>query len=68
MCEDIYVCVGVDIYVCVYIYIYIYICIYKLLSCAAITDFPDPLLPFVSIVHRSRQVLQATSRIGIELL
>ena len=37
-------------------------------SChATSTDFSDPLLPSVSIVSRSRQVLQATSVIGTEL-
>ena len=35
---------------------------------AASTDFPDPLLPFFSVVHRSQQVLQATSCISTELL
>ena len=45
------------------IYIYIYI------SChATSTDFPDPLSSPDSIVHRSRQVFQATSCIGTELL
>ena len=28
---------------------------------ATCTDFPDPLLPFVSIIYRFRQVFQATS-------
>ena len=36
--------------------------------CAASTDFPDPLLPLVSIVHCSWQVFQATSCIHTELL
>ena len=31
-------------------------------------DFPDPPTPSVSIVHRSREVLQATSCIGTEQL
>ena len=34
----------------------------------ATTDLPDPLSSPVSIIHRSRQVFQATSCIGIELL
>ena len=38
-------------------------------SChAASADLPDLLLPSVSIVHRSREVFQATSCIGTELL
>ena len=40
---------------CVYIYIYIYISSSSS-SCAASTDFPDSLLPFVSIIHRLQQV------------
>ena len=35
---------------------------------AASTDLPDSLLPPISIVHRSREVFQATSSIGTELL
>ena len=46
--------------------IYIYI---SSSSChATSTDFPDPLSSFFSIVHRSRQVFQATSCISTELL
>ena len=38
-------------------------------SCRAISiDIPDPLLPPLPIVHRSRQVLRATSHIYTELL
>ena len=37
-------------------------------SSAASTDFPDPLLPLVSLVHCFRQVFQATSCIDTELL
>ena len=38
-------------------------------SChAASTDFLGPLSPPASIVHRSREVLQATSCIGTKLL
>ena len=37
-------------------------------ACHARTDFPDPLSPLVFIVHRFREVYQATSRISIELL
>ena len=38
-------------------------------SCRATSmDFPDPLSPLFSIVHRSRQVSQATSCISTELL
>ena len=32
------------------------------------TDFPDPRLPIVPIVHRSRFVFHATSRITAKLL
>ena len=34
----------------------------------ASTDLPDPFSPLVSIIHRSREVFQATSSIGTELL
>ena len=34
----------------------------------ASTDFPDPLSPLVPIIHRSRQVFQATTCISTELL
>ena len=45
------------------IYIYIYI------SCHAVsTDFPEPLPPPISIVHRSREVFKAISCNGTELL
>ena len=45
------------------LYIYIYI------SCrSARMDLPDPLSPPVSFVHRPREVFQATSCIGIDLL
>ena len=38
-------------------------------SCrTASMDLPGPLLPLISIVHRSRKVFQATSSIGTELL
>ena len=37
-------------------------------SRAASTDLPDPLLLPVSIVHRSRELFQATPCIGTELL
>ena len=37
-------------------------------SCAASMDFPDPLRPFVSIVHCSWKVFQTTSCISTELL
>ena len=38
-------------------------------SCqAASTDSPDSMSPAVSIVHRSQEVIQATSCIGTELL
>ena len=40
----------------------------SLSSRAVSMDLPDPLSQFVSIVHRSRQVFQATSCIGKELL
>ena len=47
-----------------HIYIYIYIS-----SCRATsTDIPDPLSPFLPIVHRLRQVFRATSRILTQLL
>ena len=53
------------------IYIYwnvLYLYIYISPSChAARKDFTDSLSPPVSIVHRSRQVFQATSCIGTEL-
>ena len=52
-----------------YIYIYTYIFIYIIMIIIfSNTDFPDPLLPPVSIVYRSRQVLQVTSCIGTEQL
>ena len=47
---------------------YIYIYMYSPSCHAASTNLPDPLSPPVSIVHRCRQVLRATSRIGTELL
>ena len=50
------------------IYIYIYVCISSSSCRAASTDLPDPLSPPVSIVHRSREIFQATSCIGTELL
>ena len=37
-------------------------------SQAASMDLPDPLLPPISIAHRSREVFQAISCIGTELL
>ena len=47
----------------IHIYIYIYI------SCrAAMTDYPDPLSLPEFTVHRSRQVFQATSCTGTEML
>ena len=46
---------------CIYIYIYIS-------SCAASMDFPDPLSPLISIVHRSWRIFNATSCISTELL
>ena len=50
----------------------VYICISSSsssLSCRnARTDLPDPLSPLVSIVHRSREMIPATSCIGTELL
>ena len=53
-------------FVCIYIYIYIYI---SSSSCrAASTNFPDPLSPPVSIVHRFPEVFQAISCIGTELV
>ena len=53
----------------IFIYIYIYIYISSLLSCpAASMDLPDPLSPPVSIIHRSREVFQATSSISTKLL
>ena len=49
-------------------YIYIYIYIYISLCRAASMDLPDSLSSPVSIVHRTREVFQATSCIGTELL
>ena len=54
-----------------YIYIYILVCVYilSLSSCHAIsTDIPDPLSPYVPIVHYFQLILRATTRIGTELL
>ena len=51
-----------------HIYIDKFESLYFSLFCAASKDFSDPLLPPVSIIHCSRQVLQATSCIGTELL
>ena len=57
---------SVHTYTHTHIYIYIYIYIY--ISCHAIsTDIPDPLWPLFRIVHYSRQILRATSRISTEL-
>ena len=74
----IYTCVNIYIYIFISIYIYVnipiyihtYIYIYMLSSsCHAIsTDISDSLLLPFSIVYCFRQVLNATSRIGTELL
>ena len=37
-------------------------------SCPASIDFPDSLLPFVPLIHRSWQVLQTMSCVSTELL
>ena len=61
-----YISLHICMYVCMraYIYIYIYIYISSSPSChAAGIDIPDPLSPFLPIVHRLWQVFRASSRI-----
>ena len=65
-CVCMFVCVWESFkHPCIYIYIYSS----SSSSChAASTNFPDSLSPLVSIIPRSRQVFQATSCIGSDLL
>ena len=56
-----------------FIYIYIYVCVCVCVCVCitwltACTDLPDLLPLLTSIVHRSRQIFDATSCIGTELL
>ena len=68
--------IYIYIYSCIHVYIHIYSCIHTHIyihmhasSCRpASMDLPDPLLPPISIIHHSQEVLQATSFIGTELL
>ena len=56
------------IYIYIYMYIYIYIYVSSLSWRAASKDFPDSHSPFVSIIHRFRQVLYKTSCVRTEVL
>ena len=64
----IYMCVCVCVCVYIYIYIYIYMYISSWSCCVTSIDFPNPLLPFVSVIHLFWSVLQTTSCIYTELL
>ena len=65
-----YIYIYIRIYIHIYIYIRIYIHIYMSSSSYrdASIDLPDPLSPPFPIVNHSREVFQATSCIGKELL